>query len=398
MNRILIVYGELHHGGLQTLIVRLANYLAANGRAVAVCVPGGELAALIDSAADLLLWTDRKDAAGKAADWIASSDEPVTMISFDPIAAALGLAIEARNAGRVPLVHLSGVYHPRSFFMTGERRDRMLLNRLVAKAVGDPFIFFMNAECRDGHERRWRVPLKSSAIIPIPIEKRSAAWRPSGSGELRIVSVGRLVDFKTYNLTAPEIVRECLDQGTSVRWDIYGYGPLDQPIAEAIAAHRVADAVHIKGSLAYSDFTDAVASYDLFIGMGTAALEAAMLGVPTIVATESEPRRCYGFVHQLPFGNVGERQSFEPPFDLGELIRGFAAADKAEREAISLRGREAALRYDLASCIEAFDRLAADRPDPPSMAFKRAVSALYEGATASRVAEAARRIRDFVRG
>lgn len=392
MTRFLFVYGELRHGGIETLIVRFAQYLAKAGRTLALCIPGGELAEQIGKETELLMWTNRKNAVRQAMAWIEQSAEPVTMISFDPISAALGLAIEARSAGRVPLVHLSGVYHPRTYFMTGERGDRKWLNRLVAKAVGDPLIFYMNAECRTEHERLWRTPLAESAIIPLPIEERASSWQPVASDRLRIVSVGRLVDFKTYNLSAPEIVRECVDASVPVSWDIYGTG-LDGPIRKNIKRHNVGQSVALKGILPYPDFASTVAGYDLFVGMGTAALEAAMLGVPTIVATESEPRGSYGFVDQLPFGNVGERQAFPPPYDLGELIRDFAAMDQSERAALSARCRQAVLPYSLDNCLAAIDGLAAAGIAPPGLAFKRAVSRLYEGLTASPAAELARRVK-----
>lgn len=393
MSRILLIYIELRHGGIETLILRLANFFAGSGRTTALCATAGELADQIDERVDQLPSTNRPDAVRQAVEWIGRSAEPVTMISFDPISAALGLAVEGRNAGRVPLLHLSGVYHPRTFFMTGERRDRVLLNRLVARAVGDPLIFYMNAECLAEHERRWRTPLATSAIVPLPIEERAAAWQPVNRDPLRIVSVGRLVDFKTYNLAAPEIVRECGDAGIPVSWDIYGTGPLSDRIRESINRHDVGQAVVLKGILPYASYSRTIAGYDLFVGMGTAALEAAMLGVPTIVATESEPRRSYGFVDQLPFGNVGERQSFPPPHDIGELIRDFAAMDQSERSALSARCREAVMPYSLDNCLAAIDRLAAAGIAPPGLAFKRAVSRLYEGLTASPAAELARRVK-----
>lgn len=393
MNKLLFMYGEMRHGGIETLIVRLANFLATHGRQVAVCTPGGDLAGQFDERVRVLLWADRKDAARQACEWVGKGGEPVTMISFDPISAALALAAEAMNGKRVPLLHLSGVYHPRSFFMTGERRDRIWLNRLVAKAVGDSRIFYMNAECREAHERRWRSDLGVSPIIPLPVAEQPMLWRGGGADGLRLVSVGRLVDFKTYNLSAAEITRESRNAGIALDWDIYGAGPLEDAIAQATARHGVDQAVTLKGVLPYAEFPETVAGYDLFVGMGTAALEAAMIGVPTIVATESESRRTYGYLHDLPFGNVGERQRLEPGHDLGELIMSYARSSEQERQAISRRCRAAALAYGMTGMVERLDALAQAPPPGPGLQFKRAVSRLYEGLTASPAAELARRVK-----
>lgn len=398
MTRFLLVYGELVHGGIQTLIVRLANHLAEDGRAVAACVPGGELTSQMHEGVDLLSWTSRVEAVRKAVEWIRAGSDPVAMISFDPISAALALSIEADNAGRVPLTHLSGVYHPRSFFMTGERRDRIWLNRLVAKAVGDPFIFYMNEECRDEHARRWGITANQSRIIPIPIEERPSQWQPDQSDTLRIISVGRLVDFKAYNLSAPEVVSECRSRGLRLSWDIFGWGPQQAEVEAAIRKYEVADAVHLNGALSYPEFAATVSSHDLFIGMGTAALEAAMIGVPTIVATESEPRLCYGFVYALPFGNVGERQSAPPSRDIAALIERFAEMSTEERADLSRRCRTAVLRYDTKACVSAIEALAQSPVEPPALSFKKAVSRLYASLTESRLIDISRRARNALFG
>jgi glycosyltransferase involved in cell wall biosynthesis len=398
MSRLLFVYGDLHHGGIETLIVRLTHYLAEHGRTLAVCVRGGELTGQINRATELLQWTDRSDAVWQAMQWISRSAEPVTLVSFDPISAALGLAVEARNAGRISLVHLSGVYHPRAFFMTGERLDRIWLNRLVAKAVGDPLMYYMNQECRAEHERRWRTSLETSAIIPLPIQEVEPAWEPGYCEGLRIVSIGRLVDFKTYNLSAAEITRECVDGGLPICWDIYGTGPLTDAIGDTIDRHAVEKSVTLKGALPYARFASTVVDYDLFVGMGTSALEAAMLGVPTIVVTESERRRSYGYICDLPFGNVGERQSFPPPYDLGDQIRLYASLDLVRREEIGRKCRNAVLDYSYRHWVEELDQLARYATQRPSMTFKKAVSTLYEGMTASPLASLVRRLLAFALG
>ena len=216
-----------------------------------------------------------------------------------------------------------------------------------------------------------------------------------GSGvadELRIVSVGGW-SIQDLHLSAAEIVRQCGDAGLPVRWDIYGTGPLADAMRDSIDRHKVGQAVALKGTLPYSSFPHTVADYDLFIGMGTAALEAAMLGVPTIVATESEPRRTYGFIHELPFGNVGERQAIPPGHDLGDLVQLYAASSEQQRADLGRRGRDAVLGYTSSQCVEALDDLASHHPRPPSLRFKRGVSRLYEGMTASRLADLARSLR-----
>ena len=89
MNRVLFVYSHLRHGGIETLILRLANFVAGTGRTTALCAAAGELADQIDDRVELLPSTNRPDAVRQAVEWIGRSAEPVTMVSFDPISAAL---------------------------------------------------------------------------------------------------------------------------------------------------------------------------------------------------------------------------------------------------------------------------------------------------------------------
>jgi glycosyltransferase involved in cell wall biosynthesis len=289
------------------------------------------------------------------------------------------------------------VYHPRAFFMSGERRDRILLNRLVASAVGYDHLFFQNFEARQDHAKMWKQDLAGSPIVPLAVNVHDPCWRASADQPLRIVSVGRLVDFKAYNLGAFEIVRDCRTRGLDVRWDIYGSGPLAEEMARLAVEHDVADAVAIKGELPYPDYVKTVTGYDLFVVCGTAALEAAMTGMPVLAVTDSERRATYGFLHELPFGNTGELQEDPPHKDLGQLIAAYAMLDADGRAELGRKSREAALAYGMPAMIERLEAMAGSRPAAPSRLRKRLISALYDVMTIGPAARLARRVQAAAR-
>ncbi|MEA1987927.1 MAG: glycosyltransferase [Pseudomonadota bacterium] len=122
---------------------------------------------------------------------------------------------------------------------------------------------------------------------------------------LKIVAVGRLVEFKTYNLYMLDIVRRLLDQGIPIQFDIYGDGPLHAQMQKKIEELNLHKNVFLKGSLDYSLFDETIAQYDLFIGSGTAIIQAASLGVPSIVGVENMLNpKTYGYfsnVHQYEY-------------------------------------------------------------------------------------------------
>ncbi|MDP5131030.1 MAG: hypothetical protein NWQ54_09100 [Paraglaciecola sp.] len=113
---------------------------------------------------------------------------------------------------------------------------------------------------------------------------------------LRIVAVGRLVDFKTYNFYMLDVLNSLLEKGYLVEFDIYGDGPLKSEIKKKIDSLKINQFVCLKGTLDYSLFDETVSEYDLFIGSGTAIIQAASLGVPAIVGVENVLQsKTYGY-------------------------------------------------------------------------------------------------------
>jgi len=393
--RIVLVYGPLRTGGIETLIVRVSNFLARNGREVTVICGDGALLPSISPGVQRIIYSDTRDLKRQLRDRSITSGlaNGLIIVSFDPISAARGLSIESTIPRSCNVTHLSGVFHPRAYFMTGERQDRVLLNHLVASVIGYARLFFMNEECRLSHARKWHANLGVSPIVPLPVDAINEPWTPPDLTVLKIISVGRLVDFKAYNLGASQVASECLARGIEIAWDIYGDGPLAGRIQEEIRSHSMEGIVTLKGELPYEQFTSTIAGYDLFIGMGTAAIEAAMIGLPSICATESQRTLSYGYLHQLPYGNVGELQEAPPARMFADLIEEFAGSNRLLRANLSRECRAAALKYDM----DAFVRQVLDvnqLPDFPRRGLrKRFVGWIYYALTESWVPRFVRRTR-----
>lgn len=390
---IILVYGSLRTGGIETLIVRTANFFSQTNISVSVfCTERGALASSLEARVKIFYYKEMSDLALTTRLQVQSTaNSKFLVMSFDPISAARALRVEREISKKnLKVTHLSGVFHPRAYFMDGERKDRVFLNRMVARAIGKKRLFFMNEECKSAHSAQWKTCLSNNSILMLPINQINAKWKPKDSPEVRIVSVGRLVDFKSYNLGAARIVKTCMNHGIAVTWDIYGDGPLRRSIESEIKYFDVSSQVRLMGDLDYATFSLKVASYDLFIGMGTAALEAAMVGVPTVCATVDEATHCYGYLHNLPFGNVGERQSKTPMVDLTDLIKDYSSTTQAERTLLSQQSRSVALEYGMPRFAEALARMTNTSTPAPPMLFKMIIAALYSYATESWLAKVAR--------
>ncbi len=235
--------------------------------------------------------------------------EKTILASFHPKSALASLILASRLQRKykidIALFHL--VSHSRAFFF-GKNPVTLFVLKTAFAAFPRSSCFFMNDAARDCHQGHWHTDLTHYPVLRIigrDTDVKKVDYRQER--RLRIVSVGRLVPFKTYNIHSPRIIRELVDAGVDATWDIWGYGPDLEAIAAAIWKYGVADRIQIKGPLDHCRFDATVVDYDLFVGMGTAALEAAKLGVPTVVAIENAQDNCYGFLPNVPGDSVGDR-------------------------------------------------------------------------------------------
>ncbi|MBY6016083.1 glycosyltransferase [Qipengyuania gaetbuli] len=238
------------------------------------------------------------------------------------------------------------ILHPRDLMREQEHRHVHILNKLMAFAIGTSNLVFMNEFCRASHERFLGCDLSMCPIVPVPIDPRESSWQPkAGGGTVRIVTVGRIVPFKAYNFVLPKIVADLRSQGFLVECDIYGYGSHEYELVRLIASHGVENFVKFRGPIDLDTFDSTVLPYDLFVGMGTAALQAAQLGLPTLLAIDNDPTGVHGFVYDAPFGNVGEADNTESQTSLSDAIVDFITMTDKERLQVSCRCVSVANQY-----------------------------------------------------
>lgn len=376
-----MVYGPMAMGGIETLILRLLPILAdARHRVTLLCQPGPLVTELADESI-VHFFSDWDDARRIALAAVGGEDD-VAFISFDPTSCALAAWLRPSAPGSR---HISGAYHPHAWFLEDDPL-RLAINRLLLATVADRDIFFINEESRSAHASWARRDFGGSAIIPLAVAVHDPR-EPAPSAILRVVSVGRLTGFKEYNRHAARIATEMAAAGRPVEWDIYGTGELEAAIRREIERLGAQALVRLKGELPYREFPTIGERYDVFVGMGTAALEAATLGLPTIVPAVNSDDRCYGFVQDLPHGNVGERLDRPPPHTVRELLEEVAKADAAGRRAMGLGSRAAGARYSMHAYADALLDVARDAGRDGSLR-QRIATVIYREATVGRARRA----------
>lgn len=200
-----------------------------------------------------------------------------------------GLLFASRLARYRPgLAVTIGVYHQNEFlFQTNEGLFVRYFRRLFAAVPRAHFLFFNEANARN-YARFFGSDFSAATIAPIGIDivdQVPGALPSRAVGKL--VSVGNLVNFKTYNRHIIRIISELADRFPSLHYDIYGSGPEEAGLKELASELNVQERVVFHGPMAYRDFAHIVAQSTLFIGSGTALLEAGALGVPAMVGIES---------------------------------------------------------------------------------------------------------------
>lgn len=331
-------------GGLETLIIKVVDELIRRKRRVMMFGPQGEISQLLHASVPRIPNFD----AGAVCREIRSlcGDPPleITIVSMHPWglvrASLLNRALRSCGYG-VRGFHL--VSHSRAFFFdTRAPAMRRILRRAFFRSPRASS-YFMNVAARDAHQAFWKTDLSDYPVLTLPLASPSEMWAPSDGPGLRVVSVGRLVPFKGYNRAAPEVVRSLRDAGIDISWDIWGDGPDRELIEVEIRRTGVGQRLRLRGVLPYEEFDRTVAGYDLFVGMGTALLEAGRIGMPAITAVEATTHETYGFLHQTPLDSVGDRVADAPTRSLQDIIRAFARLSPNEVEAVGKACRESAL-------------------------------------------------------
>lgn len=190
--------------------------------------------------------------------------------------------------------------------------------------------------------------------IDVPIKKKIA--EPGESGDLiKLLSIGRLVEFKKYNRYMIDLVKKLIDSNINVVYDVYGDGPLKDELIEAANEKQLSSFIQYKGSIDYSDIDKTLVEYDLFIGSGTSLLQAAANGVSSIIAIENESLPVtYGFFSSIPGIDYHEQRLPYPKIDIAQLILDFNSMPKAERKLLSIAHLKKVEAFGMPECTKNF--------------------------------------------
>lgn len=360
----LFVSGSItREGGIGSIVAMVSRYLAEQHMACACLVFGDIPSTKLHPnvvAIDLGrtgFWTTCKQIARSMPD-----GEDIIIVSFDPTTSAYAVLISSylrmvKATGSVK--HLINVLHPREFFPHFENMRTHRMNRMLASMIGPESFIYMNEPVQRSHEKFFKWKPISPATLTVPMDARPPRWTPQARPDrlLRVCSVGRIVAFKAYNFEAVGVSKELANLGLEISWDIFGYGDEEAKL-RTMLKKQGKSRVSLKGELPIRQFDATVSKYDVFVGMGLSALQAAQLGVPTILAVDSAGSESYGWLDRVPHGIVGDNIAGIQKQQISEVLIKFSEMSVLKRREISARQVLAAKRYSVDAYIKGLKSIA----------------------------------------
>ena len=256
-----------------------------------------------------------------------------------------------------------GIYHQNEFMFSGvDHYFAKTAQRIFASLGGQGVVFFneMNAK---SYSRFFSVDYSRSVLVPIGVELPSLDNGFLGNkNSRRIVSVGNLLDFKSYNWHVISCMPELLSIDPQFRYEIYGEGPCEQSLREFAANLGVSEAVEFKGRIKYSQFSVVMEDAFLFVGSGTAIIEAAALGVPALIGIESTKKPItYGFLCDIDGFSYNELDKNKSLINMIDKIKGILF-DSANWECAATGCVFKSEDFSIGRTIDGFERQADSLP------------------------------------
>lgn len=360
--KILFVLTGLPMGGIETYILRLANQLHETGHTVEVILISDKYDCQLFSelSKTAKIYIHEKTRRLSASSWI-NAFLPLgsrsSFVTYDIVHVVdlLTLGFIYLNRKSLDFKALSiGIYHSmevswwrgRNVYFRGrllEIYDKnisltLFPNESTAVLAADL------AGCSGIH----------SDILPLGVNLKKYIDCKACFNSKRIVSVGRLVEFKAYN-------RHMIAQLSAVRnygeyeYYIYGEGPERESLMRLAELCGVSSYVHFMGQVNYSDLPSILNDCFCFVGSGTAIIEASSAGIPSIVGIESieHPLTC-GFFADILGYSYNEESATTRRISYYDALSQIIKLSELDFLRLSDRHRKKAGEFDIVKTTEDF--------------------------------------------
>jgi glycosyltransferase involved in cell wall biosynthesis len=215
-----------------------------------------------------------------------------------------------------------GIYHQNEFlYKSANLFFPKFIQTLFKKESANKIIFF-NKKTKENYAQFFSKNYEDSIISPIGIELKESDRKINlKEVSFKIVSIGNLNSFKTYNLHMISVVAVLIKKYPNIKYYIYGDGEQFDYLKNKIIAKGLEKYIFLEGTIEYHHFDSVLKDTCLFVGSGTALLEAATLGIPSLIGIESiQTPETYGFLCDIEGFDYNEYSKDKKTFSIEKTI------------------------------------------------------------------------------
>lgn len=373
----LFIYGALTVGGIETFFVRMAKERFKNNLHTSILLlskpelSNAELLSEMKKYANVIFPKDIFHGPAllcRRLPLLCQVDEErlvANLKSIDQIHvyhgmhALLGYRLAQKLKKTIPVT--VGFYHYIKYLWGGDNVawHEKLNRKFIFKYLPEESLSFFSEGNRELYIKHKKQKFEKSNTFRLGvIDKKMITLSGDIVAPVKIAAVGRLVEFKTYNFYMIDVIKELRLKGVDIQFDIYGSGQLKHQIQEKINKANLQDRIALKGTLDYSSFDSTVSNYDLFIGSGTAIIQASSLGVPSIVGVENmiEPNT-YGYFCDVWQHEYNLKGLNLPLLKIEDIINEFISMEKDKRVELKDKHLDSIDMFTNESCQNSMDVL-----------------------------------------
>jgi glycosyltransferase involved in cell wall biosynthesis len=358
--RLLIVNLHLEIGGVETLLVRLIPRLVESGVNVTLLLLSNrinkEFAKALKPYCEIKVISNAFPYSKEKVQKFLGGNFDV---AFYTISQSLIVGSWLLNRAGYSNVRVAlGVFQTEIFCAPsdGWRLHRKYIHYLLRCAIPSKSIIFGNSAGRDSHAERLGVNFSDSPIIRLFVDVEKYNFKDKlRLSRKKIVSIGRVNDYKTYNFTVMPVIKRLRESGLDVEWHVYGDGEQFDKFKQYIEAYKLELGVFAYGPIPYSQFQAVLDDAFLFVGSGTSLIEAAACGVPSLTTIEYWPEaETYGFISEIEGFNMIEPGLNKKIYKIEDRVRQLISASDEDYLRIQAAERNKAFEYSGTSVVSEY--------------------------------------------
>jgi len=216
-----------------------------------------------------------------------------------------------------------GAYHQNEYmYICNNAKYFQQILRTTFKNISANNLIFLNETRMLNYSIFFDSHINNGNIVPVGITKKESLVNLSNFDTKRIVSIGNLTKFKTYNKHIIELIPSLKEEYPNIIYDIYGDGDERINLENLVKQLNIESYVNFYGRIKYEDMENILKDTCLFVGNGTSIVEASSYSIPSIIGIESiEIPKTYGFLSDIQGLSYNEFDSTKELFDIGFLVK-----------------------------------------------------------------------------